>query len=103
MIDYNDMSMRLGLFYAERLGNRIHCTFISTFCLYVVIFEEFYLFGWGLFFAQGQSEYELFLNKSVWSINEKLIGTTTLGQSGPGSNEHEMVLHTLPNSSFTIR
>ena len=31
LIDFNGMSARLGLFYAERLENCFHCTFIFTF------------------------------------------------------------------------
>ena len=30
-IDLNGMPTRLGLFYAESVGNRVHCTFIFTF------------------------------------------------------------------------
>ena len=37
---------------------------------------------------------------SIWSINGTLIGITTLGQSGPGSNGNEWVLH-IPQSSKT--
>ena len=33
------------------------------------------------------------LNNSIWSIDETLIGTTTQGQSGPGSNGSEGELH----------
>ena len=31
---------------------------------------------------------------SVWPIDRILTGTTPLGQSGPGSNSNEEVLHT---------
>ena len=31
LIDFNDMSIHLGLFYAERLENNINCTFLFTF------------------------------------------------------------------------
>ena len=31
LIDFNGMSNRQSLFYAERLGNRVHRTFISKF------------------------------------------------------------------------
>ena len=33
-------------------------------------------------------------NRSIWPIT----GTTTMGQSGPGSNGNEGVLHTLQNT-----
>ena len=31
LINFNVMSTRLGLFYAQKLGNCVHCTFIFTF------------------------------------------------------------------------
>ena len=40
------------------------------------------------------------LNNSIWPINGTLIGTTTQGQSGPGSNGNEGVLP-IPQSSRT--
>ena len=40
MIDFNGMSNRLGLFYALRLGNHVHCTFMFTF--FVVISFKFF-------------------------------------------------------------
>ena len=40
------------------------------------------------------------LNSSIWPIVEILTGTTTLGQSGPGSNVNEGVIH-IPQSSKT--
>ena len=40
LIGFNDTSTNLGLFYAERLGNSIHCMFTFTFFVY----ENF---GWG--------------------------------------------------------
>ena len=36
LIDFNDISTRLMLFYAERLGNYVNCTFIFTFFFVVV-------------------------------------------------------------------
>ena len=33
------------------------------------------------------------LNSSIWPIDMTLTVTTTLGQSGPGSNSNEGVLH----------
>ena len=37
---------------------------------------------------------QIFLNSSVWPVDGTLTGTTNLGQSGPGSNVNEEVLHT---------
>ena len=31
-------------------------------------------------------KYESFLNISIWAIDETLLGITTPGQGGPGSN-----------------
>ena len=39
-------------------------------------------------------------NSSYWSIDEILLGSTTPGPSGPGSNGSERVLH-FPQSSRT--
>ena len=36
LIDFNDMSTNLGLFYSERSGNHFHCMFILTFFRVVV-------------------------------------------------------------------
>ena len=41
LIDFNGISTHLGLFYASRLGNHIHCMFIITFLL--VVSEDFFL------------------------------------------------------------
>ena len=40
-------------------------------------------------------------NRSIWSIDRILSGSTTLGQSGPGSNGNEGVLHIPLSSSIT--
>ena len=40
------------------------------------------------------------LNSSIWSIDRILSGATTLGQSGPGSNCNEGVLHILQSSKI---
>ena len=69
------MLARLGLFYAKRLGNRVH-SFIFTFlwsCL-----TRFFFFI-------------LLAHSSIEPIDE--TGTTSPGQSGPGSNDNEGVLH----------
>ena len=41
------------------------------------------------------------LNSSIWLIDRTLSGATTPGQSGPGSNTNEVVLHT-PQNSLTV-
>ena len=41
------------------------------------------------------------LHKYVWPIDRTLSGTTTLGQSEPGSDGNEGVLHIPQNSSIT--
>ena len=40
-------------------------------------------------------------NNSTWSIDKTLSSATTLGQSGPGSNGNEGVLHIFQSSSIT--
>ena len=40
-------------------------------------------------------------NSSIWPIDRTLSGATTLGQSGPGSDDNEGVLHIPQNSSIT--
>ena len=45
MVDFNGMTITLGLFYAKRLGNRVHCMFIFTFFVH--------LFLSGFVFAHG--------------------------------------------------
>ena len=71
---------------------------VFTFC--VVIFKDvFFLFvflflyfgGWGHTFLSNTN---IFLNRSVWTRDWILTGTTTQVQSGPGSNDNEWVLHT---------
>ena len=43
-------------------------------------------------------KYSKWLNSSIWPIDGTVTGTTTLGQSGPGSNSNEGVFH-IPQSS----
>ena len=38
---------------------------------------------------------------SIWPMNRKLSGINTPGQSGPGSNRHEMTLRILQRSGIT--
>ena len=44
LLDFNDMSNRLGLFSAQRLENRFHYTFIFVFCL-VLSLKFFFFFN----------------------------------------------------------
>ena len=82
-IDFNAMSNHHVLLYALWFGNRIHYTYtLKIFVLFLKIY-----------FTHGSIEYELFKKKSIWPIDESLIGTTTTGQSGPGSNGNEVVLY----------
>ena len=41
-------------------------------------------------------------NHQIWAIDGILIGTTTCGQSGPGSYSNERVLHTPQNWNLPI-
>ena len=49
---FDDMSTHLGLFYAKRLGNHVHCIFIITFSVY------FFLKNFCLFLSCGPIEYK---------------------------------------------
>ena len=40
-------------------------------------------------------------NSSIWPIDRTLLGATTPGQSGPGSNGNERQLHISQSSSIT--
>ena len=37
-------------------------------------------------------------NTSIWPIERTLSGATTIGQSGPGSNDYEGVLYIYPKA-----
>ena len=43
--------------------------------------------------AHSPIEYEYLLNRSIWPRDETLIGATSLGHSGPGSNANEEALN----------
>ena len=43
-------------------------------------------------FAHSVIEYEWFLNRSIWPLDVPVSASTTLGQTGPGSNSNEEVL-----------
>ena len=40
-------------------------------------------------------------NSSIWPIDRTLLGATTPGQSGPGSNVNEGLLRILQGTSIT--
>ena len=46
LLDFNSNSTSLGLFYAKRLGNHIHWTFVFTFFMsfFLDSFEDFFFF-----------------------------------------------------------
>ena len=79
------MSVNLELFFAEQFGNHIHHIFIFTFVvlLFLKLFD---------FFAQAPIEYKWFSNGAM---DKTLTSTTTMGQSGHGSNGNEDVLSSL--------
>ena len=85
LIDFNDMSIYLGLFYAKRLRNCVICIFINTFFVELsligiilrwgfLIWEFFYLFIYcGHFFFSGpvvQWIETLSLYHSWWALSE---------------------------------
>ena len=48
LISFNGMSAHVGLFYAYRLGNRIHCMFIFIILMFLKV----------IFFTYGPIEYD---------------------------------------------
>ena len=66
------------LFYAKRLGIFSYLQFLS-----ICFLRE-------IFFVHTPIEYELFSHRSIWPIT---VGTTTLDQSGFGSNDNDGVLY----------
>ena len=45
-------------------------------------------------------KYGKWLNSSTWPTDGTWTGTASLGQSGPGSNDNERILHIFQNSSI---
>ena len=45
LVDFNDISSRIRLFYGKRVGNRVHCTytFIFIFCVKLFLRRFFYI------------------------------------------------------------
>ena len=72
----------LWLFYAKKLEDCIHYTFIFTFFVQLLSKSCF-------FFAHGLIEY-----RSMWPIDGILTGTISLYRSRSGSNGNKEVLHT---------
>ena len=58
-IDRHQQHVCLGLFYAKRLGNCIHCMFILIFCIVCFLF---------LFFAYGYmiSDIPIRMEENIW-------------------------------------
>ena len=81
MSDFNGMSTRLGLFYAETLGNHIHiyisCAVVSkgVFCFHTV--------------PSNMNNFKKIYLINRWNPNS----TNTVGQGGSGSNDNKGVLH----------
>ena len=77
----NGTSNHLGLLYAERFRNHVH--------IYIFV----WLFLKALFcFCYGMLSKKIFSNGSIWSTDETRTGSTTTGQSGPGSNVNKEIL-----------
>ena len=78
IFDFKSMSTCQRLFHAVmELHLYLHflCSYILKFLLYTILSNTV-------------------LNRSIWSPDGTLLETTTLGQSGPGSNGSKRVLHT---------
>ena len=110
--------LSLGLFIWPRLGDLFESKYPQNFvCLILQIW-----FGLVRFYGISTIVGYLMLNpfsyiqailfqtiqfsisthfSSIWSIDRTLSGATTPGQSGPGSNKNEGVLHIPQSSSIT--
>ena len=118
LIDFNDMSTCLVLFYAYILRCCVHwclyflcscflrvcgvfCGFLFLFLLFLLLFIlVFYLFV--CFFTRSY-QIQIILNRFSRVIDGTLTSTTTPAQGGPGSHGNEGILHTPQNWSVTIR
>ena len=83
LINFNGISIYLQLFYVKGLENCVHCTFIFTFFL-LLFLKSF------LLFTHSPIAFKCFLNRSIWLIDGTLVGTTTPGQTEPGSNSNPL-------------
>ena len=79
---------------------RVFCLLVCCFfvCLFFggcfcFVFFFCFLFFCFCFFAHGPIEYDWFLNRTIWPVDEIQTGTTT-AQGGPRINSNEGVLHT---------
>ena len=79
------MLIRKGLYYINRLGNLVHCTFLSI--VFVLLFQK-------IFFTLIPIKYKLMV-----TIHGMLTGTIIPGQGRPGGNVNEWGHHT-PQSSI---
>ena len=66
LIDFNDMSTCLGLFYAEKLENCVHCTFIITF--FVQLFLKRFCFWYS-----RRSWHPLRMDYTVYKRREQVV------------------------------
>ena len=90
LIDFNCMPTHLRLFYPKRLRNYIHYLFVFIFC--AVISCCFGGYFWGGSFCTYRIR--IILKKIYLTHKWDRIGTSTSGQSGPGSNNNnEEALH----------
>ena len=64
LIDFKSMSSLLGLFYAKRLGNCVHCTFI--FILFCIVSKKFLAHGYMISSIPIQSLFRLTLDRNTW-------------------------------------
>ena len=71
-------------------GSRVHCSLIFIFPM--SLFLTYFFFSFFFSFAHGPFENVCSLSKSIWALDGTLTGTTTPGQSGPGSNVNKVVL-----------
>ena len=87
MIDFNGMSIYLGLFYNLRIENQIYCMFIFT--SFVSLFLKSFFF-----ICTGSYWIQIILNRFIWLMDGNPTGTATSSQIETKSNSNEWVLHT---------
>ena len=87
IIDFNSISTRLGLFYAQRIRNYVQFIFIDP--SFVLLF-----FGSFFFILCTHSNRIKQINSKHLPIDMSKTSTTTQRQSGPGSNSNETLLPT---------
>ena len=77
-----------GYFCGKTLGNRLHCSFVFTFC--VVLKEFFHTFIWSQVFLSDRNNLQI----TIWPIDRTLNDITTPGQSGSWRNGNDRGLYT---------